>query len=187
MRKRKLRILVHLLLTMVLLFFLYIFMGSPVLSPQEAYRRAEKTHLVGPATILDTVELPPMTRDAFTHMIVADDGSGIITYLWNEINSPIPRLTYREKTDDLTVLAVPVADVFSYWAHEKAVILPVILADAFPTAARAELEITLSGEYNGAYHENTYVLTADREKPGYFLFYIQLNSTQRFLAELLSV
>ena len=178
---RKARICIDLLAILALLGVGYVLLGCPALSPEQHFRRLEKAHLVGPAEIVESFEVP---NGSYDHVIVADDGDAVIVYCCNLRNYRWDQGTfiYREKEDGITVLPAPVQD-FSFDA--RIIDLPILLFHDHPTAVRAELELTLGEslgleetvwEQGGAVttvpFEKTYRLEADREIGGYFRFHL---------------
>ena len=152
-------------------FLLYVFSGCPAFTVEEQYRRAEKANLVGPAEILGTVEL----KDAYSvydRLLLADDGEGVIMYLYRADDISNHRLVYREKMGEVTVLAAPSNDVF--WWGRKEIEVPVLVFDSCPAAVRAELELELGCEFNGEEFQKTY---------SYFLFSIRASASYELGAE----
>lgn len=149
---------------------LYTFAGSPTLTAEQEYRRAEKAHLVGPAEILGTVELET-DLPSYWNMLVADDGDGIIFFCYGHPDYTkweATELIYREKTGDITVLGAP----FPNEGREKTTIAkyPILVFDDYPEAVRAELDLTLQATYGGELFLKTYSMKSQRENAGYFQF-----------------
>lgn len=169
---RRVKIAINLLALYLLGFALYIFIGCPAFTAEQRFRRLEKAHMVGPARIIENYELEPYN---YLNLILADDGDGVIFYLYADFRHGSEAFYYREKTGNLTVLAAP--DMFSSISLEGSYTLPVFLFDNYPKAVRAELEITLSETLNDVYFENTYHLESQREGSGYFQFFIHAKSS----------
>ncbi len=74
---RRAKVLRNLFLSGLVLGVLYILVGSPAFSAEQAFRRAERQSLVGPSEIL--AELP-VKEDYFDSLIVADDSEGELIY-----------------------------------------------------------------------------------------------------------
>lgn len=149
---------------------LYTFAGSPTLTLEQEYRRAEKAHLVGPARILGTVELETDFL-SYWDMLIADDGDGIIFFCYNypdfaELDQT--ELIYRKKTGDITVLSAPFPNESR--EHTTVAKLPVFIFDEYPEAVRAELDLTLNTTYDGKNFQKHYTLKSRREVSGYFQF-----------------
>lgn len=161
---RKVRIALNLLLIPVLAAVCYVLDGCPPLTPEMAFRRAEQAHLVGPGEILGTEEIG---YDCYDRLIIADAGDGVILYLYGT-QSDRTCLGYREKEASSTLMTAP--DTPGYLGRANEVQLPIVLFDHAPRAGRAEIEFTLTANYNGENFEKTYLLEADRTNPGYFLF-----------------
>ncbi len=176
---RPLRVL--LLLTGIALtcFFIYIFLDSPTFTDEQRYRRAEKANLVGPAKILDIQELPELKRNDYDRIVIADDGDGIIMYLWNTEHDYYEKLVYRKKIGDVTIYAAPIVNVFYDWHDFEEIIVPIYAFDNFPNAVRAELDLTLEIFEVGEPHIYHYSLESVREKSGFFCFFIYANTTPR--------
>lgn len=162
-----------------LLLMLYTFTGSPSLTIEPQFRRAEKAHLVGPSDILGYTELETDLRGGHWNMLIADDGEGVIFYCYAYSDPSKIRdteLIYRKKTGDLTVLSAPYPQDDRTGLTTAA--LPVFLFDEYPEAVRAELDITLSITYRGEFFEKTYCLSSVRENPGYFQFTLSTANLQ---------
>lgn len=182
---RPLRVLLLIILMCIQVPLIYICQGCPPLSDEHRYRRVEKAHLVGPAEILDILEIQPTNYHAYyDRLLLARDTDGVIMYIWSTQNDYYENLVYRETTGDVTVFAAPyVTTFFQYWNSLKEISLPVILFDDIPQAARAELEVTLSGTLNRETFTKTYELEATRNKPGYFCFLLHADSSYELGAE----
>lgn len=181
---RPLRVLLLLVGTALTCFFIYVFLGSPTFTDEQRYRRAEKANLVGPAKILDIQELPELKRNDYDRIIIADDGDGIIMYLWNTEQKFYEKLAYRKKAGDVTVYAAPIVDIFYDWDDFEEVILPVYAFDNFPNAIRAELDLTLeiweTVVEPPIYH---YKLESTREKSGFLCFLIDIGKPSNSLSK----
>lgn len=156
---------------------IYIAIGSPSFSARHAFRRAEKAELVGPSNILAHIR-PDGT--AYRHLILGDDGNGVILFAYNRWNSDATDLLYVEKTGDLTIAAAPGR---TFFATKNGACVPVILFDSESGAIRAELDLTLAAEYEGEQCQNTYHLKADRRYNGCFIFTLQTSSMENLGAE----
>lgn len=173
---RRVKIAINLLALFLLGFALYIFIGCPAFTPEQRFRRLEKKHMVGPARIIENYELVPYN---YLNLILADDGDGVIFYPYADFRHGSEGFYYREKTGDLTVLAAPVLDHFSYWEYELE--LPIFLFDNYPKAQRAQLQFTLSETVNDVYFEKEYILDSVREEAGLFRFVIHAESENRHM------
>lgn len=149
------------------LVLIYIFLGSPALTAEMAYRRAEKANLVGPGEVLAVLE---PAGQAYSHLVLAQEDEGVMLYAWDRWNRDRRAFVYLEKDGPLTLAAAPGRELL--WLQTHA-ILPVYLFDNCPEALRAELELTLNGEYQGELHTVTYSLAARREGEGVFAFTIR--------------
>lgn len=134
----------------------YIALGCPTLTFRQEFRRAEKAHLVGPSTIVDT--LTDEDYWDFNEMIVGETEHGITFFGFTYHSRPSYNIftkrsyvfSYREKTGDITVSAAP-----NFWGlhwdfntsqgiNES---LPVYIFTNHPEAVRAEIELTVSGNF----------------------------------------
>jgi len=174
---RKAKAIGNLLLIAAALFALYVSLGSPPLTVEAQFRRAEKAHLVGPSTILGIEELSGTNFDS---LLLADTGDGIILYNFNR-NDSFSTLTYRDKIGDVSVLA---ATVYFGGALEtsSSVEFPIAVFDSFPQAVCAELDITVTTAPHKDF-QKTYTLKAQRNNPGYFLFRLNTDGTSKLGAE----
>lgn len=174
---RKVKIAITLLALFLMGFALYIFIGGPAFTAEQRFRRAERANMVGPASIVATYDF---TNGSYEHLIVADDSDGVIFYAFSGREGyTTEHLYYREKTEDLTVLAAPVLEHFSYWEYELE--LPVFLFDNYPAAQRAQLQFTLSETVNDVYFEKEYILNSVREENGFFRFNLHAESTNWYI------
>ena len=170
----KLRACVNLVSIGLCLVLIYIFLGSPAFTVEMAYRRAEKANLVGPGSILATLE--PQGQ-AYSHLVLAQGDTGVMLYAWDRWNRDQREFVYIETDGPLTLAAAPGQELLWLQTHAT---LPLYLFDDYPEAVRAELDLTLSGEYEGDWYTKTYPLTARREGEGYFAFLLQTDSAQGF-------
>ena len=134
--------------------------------------------MVGPAEILTICDIE---NASYEHLLVADDGEGVVLFGYSNTLGDHHNLVYRKKTGDLTVLAAP--DFRFFGAEEYVLDLPVFLFDEYPAAARAELEMTLSTTLNDVYFEKNYFLESQREGEGYFRFNIHAESENWYIDE----
>lgn len=201
---RWLRSILDLLASALFVFLFYAAIGAPAITTTQAFRRAEKIHMVGPSVIVDTLD--QSTYSEFKTMLVGETGEGIVFFGqyeatqnngWSERTVLEPVFSYREKTGDLTVLAAPTVSLGFPWIEYGGASLPIYLFDAYPEAIRAELDLTVSGTYGidingGEYTQDftrSYSLEAQREKEGFFRFFISLptgNAVDAYALELIS-
>ena len=173
---RRVKIAINLLTLFLVGFVLYIFIGCPAFTPEQRFRRLEKAHMVGPARIIDNIELVPYN---YLNLILADDGEGVIMYLYADIHHGTEAFYYREKTGDLTVLAAPNLEYFT--SQDFEVELPIFLFDNYPKAQRAQLQFTLSETLNDVYFEKEYILDSRREEAGLFRFNLHAESENWYI------
>lgn len=163
---RSVKILINLLVTVLLIFLIYTFIGSPAFSARQAFRRAEKANLLGPGTILAQLEPEGCNCD---RVILAQTDDGAMLYRYRRGEAWTREVIYRERTDGLAILTIPEND---YRPTERQLSLPVYLFDDCAAAVRAEMDITFSANQDGERYEKTYSLSAQREGQGYFAFSI---------------
>lgn len=169
---RPLRVLILLAGIVTAAFFTYLFRGSPAFTDEQRYRLAERANLVGPAQILDIQDIPLSKSYAYNRIVIADDGDGIILYVWNTELNRYDTLLYRQKVGDVTVYPAQISRFVYDLRGSKEFILPVYAFDNFPEAVHAELDLTLNYGLNGTDYTFEYSLQAAREKAGFFSFYI---------------
>lgn len=174
----------------LLLIVYYIALGCPTTFRQE-FRRAEKAHLVGPSTIVDMVE---DTYTQFDKMIVGETEHGICFFGRYYQNYPYnaPRgekhylFSYVEKAGDLTIAAAPNVwgSVWTFQGFEQSI--PVYLFTENADALRAELEISVSGEYERndvtTQYEHTFRAEATRSESGIFRFWFSADTEKELAA-----
>lgn len=171
------KILRNTLLILILGCALWIITEQSILFPRLSLRWEEYLHQIGPCTVID--HLDAEEYDEFDHLLVGETEYGIIFYsVWLDCHTSF---SYREKTEDLTVLAAPTyGDTWSLKTEDER--LPIYLFDEFPLAVRAEMEITVSSNpenvyYGGEDFSRTYSLKADREFDGFFRFWLDVPSS----------
>lgn len=173
----------------------YIALGSPTLNFEQEFRRAEKANLIGPSRILEILD---NNCSDFDRMLVGETDYGICFFGETEITvrrgnnyakeEMVYTFSYREKTGDITVIAAPNSSSI-YWNDFK-MCLPVYVFDAYPDAARAELELTITGSdthvSNGEKITTDYcehfTATAKRTGVGYFRFDLTAKEKTRLYA-----
>lgn len=171
---RPVKVVIFLAVMVLTGFFLYIFLDAPAFSDVHRYRRAEKANLVGPAKILDILEIKPTNIwDSYDRMLLADDGDGVIMYLWCTQSDYKEKLVYRDKMGEATVFAAPCYHWTEDWWRPDEINLPILVFDDYPQAVRAELDVTLTADkFDDFSFSKDYHLETTREKPGYFCFNI---------------
>lgn len=137
------------ILVIVLAAAYYIALGCPTNFRQE-FRRAEKSQLIGPSQIVDTLK---NEYQEFENMIVGETEYGICffgEYTYNNGKQEKTEycLSYQEKTGDLTVAVPPTTSTFNWSGHCFARSLPVYLFTDESEAVRAEIDLTVAGEYS---------------------------------------
>ena len=190
---RKIRICVNILAILLLLFAAYILLGCPAFTPTQQFRRLEKANLVGPSEIIEVIDPP---NGEYDHIIVADDGDGVILYSYHDFSYRWDwgGFLYREKSRGITVFPAPNHPYFG--ADEYVMDVPVLLFHDYPNAYRAELELTFDEgigvqqtrwengeEVTIEYWEKTYRLEAHSDTPGYFRFDLHAESPEWYVNE----
>ena len=168
---------VNIALICLCVLLIYIFVGAPAFTPRQAFRRAEKAELVGPADILENIRTE---GTPYSRLILADDGDGVIIYTYNRFDPAATELLYVEKTGDLTIAAAPDR---TFYPKENHASIPVIVFHEGTRAVRAELDITLTADYAGQTHEKTYRLESLMTLERCFLFSIEAHSQSALGAE----
>jgi hypothetical protein len=168
------RIAGNVLLAALAIFLCYLLAGAPAFSPEQAFRRAEAAHLVGPGTLLGTVDAEAGRSLGYDRLLLADEGAGVALYTCRTragSSSEAGRLIWREKTDGVTVVPAP-AHALTFTGERAA--LPVVVFDEFPKAVRAELALHLylpdPAAPGGVGPSMELRLAAERTGPGYFVF-----------------
>ena len=173
---RPLRILILFACIAIAAFFTYLFCGSPAFTDEQRYRLAERANLVGPAQILDIQDISLPKSYGYNRIAIADDGDGIILYVWNTELKRYDTLLYRKKVGDVTVYPAQISRFKYDLRGSKEIVLPVYAFDNFPEAVRAELDLTLNFNLNRKDYTFEYSLQSEREKAGFFSFYIHANN-----------
>lgn len=185
---RSVKAILNVIGTMLLLCVFYISLGSPVFTPEQQFRREEKSNLVGPAKILDIVSLKEYSRyNRYDELLLATSSDGVTLFWYDREELVRNEFVYRKKMGDITVLSLP-GLIESSFESATRVDIPIVLFDSFPEAAHAEMEIELAEQYN----DNTelrkvYTLTSDRDHDGYFLFNLSAWSSYRLGREGLAI
>lgn len=172
---RPLKVLLYFCGILCLSFLIYIFIGAPAFSVEHRYRRAERANLIGPAEILDIIELSPILNETYDHMVIASVDNAVILYMCDTSNLMPDKLAYRQKQGNVTVFAAPYIPIIHHNDHKFQI--PIILFDDFPQAVRAQIELKLWTIQDTHTIPHTalpqkFLGEADREKSGYFCFYI---------------
>lgn len=173
---RPLKVLLYFCGILCLSFLIYIFIGAPAFSVEHRYRRAERANLVGPAEILDIIELSPVLDETYDRMVIADVDDAVILYMCDTSNWKPDKLAYRQKQGKVTVFAAPYIPIIHHNDHEFEI--PIILFDDFPQAVHAQIELELYSIQDTHAIPHTalpqkFFGEADRKKSGYFCFYIK--------------
>lgn len=162
-RKRKLWVAGYALVLLLCFAVHYIVSGCPPITLEQQFRREEKAQWVGPAQILGTTELK--NARFYDSVLLADDAYGVTMYLFRD-DLDSGKLHYRNKTGDVTVLAVQSFELFP--DSREQIELPIIVFNRDSWAVRAELELVVD---DGSLVQ-TYYAEAERENEGYFCFVV---------------
>lgn len=155
------------LITILVTFLIYLSLGSPVFTVEQAFRIETARNLLGPATILGKESIDCVHYGYnYNTLIVAETDHGSILYC-TRLNHA-EELYYRENNTDLTVMALPNGGMSWYYGEPRQ--LNVILFDDYPDAVRAELEMLVKSDSPIAGIQYHYKLTAQRQNAGYFRF-----------------
>lgn len=186
---RQYRVVFNILATLLLLFSLYALLDCPAFTPEQKYRRMEKAELVGPAQILEVMDIETLGYD---QLLLAEDGDAIILFQSSDNPWDQGDLIYREKTGPITVLAAPNSRVGI--ATDSVIDLPVFVFHEYPGAVRAELELefgegldytevkwTYGEEVTITTYEKTWYLESTEEKGGFFHFNIHAEADGRYV------
>lgn len=176
---RPVRIVCNLVLAVILFALFYIFRGSPDMTVEQAYRRAEARNMVGPGEILGVLD--GFEFGWYEQLLLAETEEGVIQYCFTEENlgfafwsrsfsSYEGTLIYREKQGPVSIMAASGIFVLASDDEDVNFSWPIILFDDCPKAVRAEIELRLTGEYNFSEYDYSYQLNARREVGGYFEF-----------------
>ena len=189
---RKIRVFINILCIILLISAAYILLGCPALTPTQAFRRVEKSNLVGPAEIIEIIDLPNGLDD---HVLVADDGEGVVLFHYDDFEFRwFSDFLYREKSQGITVLPVPNHTLFG--SDLYVVDLPILVFHDHPGAIWAELELVIDegmgvretqweegGEVHIEYFEKTYRMEAVKYIDGYFRFNLHTESEDWYVDE----
>ena len=189
---RKIRVFINILCILLLISAAYILLDCPALTPTQAFRRVEKTNLVGPAEIIEIIDLPNGLDD---HVLVADDGEGVVLFHYDDFEFRwFSDFLYREKSQGITVLPVP---NHTHFGSDLYVMdLPILVFHDHPGAVWAELELIIDegmgvretqweegGEVHTEYFEKTYRMEAVKYIDGYFRFNLHTESENWYVDE----
>ena len=171
---KKMKVLRNLIFIILAAIAVYYASGCPILFPRLRMRMEEKMAMVGPSVIVD--HLDGREYSEFTNLYVGETRHGIVFYTtrgWNE-----DRLYYRNKTGDLTLLSAPTYGE-NWHTRPQERTLPIYLFHEYPTAVRAEVDLTIIGDKSDPYYKwdafsMQYHLEAVSEDDRIFRFYIHV-------------
>ncbi|MBE6959581.1 MAG: hypothetical protein E7448_02525 [Ruminococcaceae bacterium] len=177
---RPLLVLLHIVVILLCILMIYIASASPSFTAEMQYRRLEKSHMIGPATILGTETVTGQDK-----ILVAKTDTHLMLYFYTEGRKITSTdLLIRESHGDLTIL--PAAERLAMYSERSYIALPVILFDEYPEAVRAEVEFTIFlGDYTDPQqtmpYEKHFFLESTRANDGYFRFTIEHESYSNHL------
>lgn len=169
--------------TLIMAVVYYIVLGCPTLTFEQEFRRAEKTHLVGPSNILATDE---DTDSGLDNLIIGETQEGMCIfarYTYSGGNTGKEEtghfFNYLKKTDSVTLFAAPTGINWSFAEFQQT--LPVYLVTSQPEAHLAKITIHIQGAYTkhtdwGSYpsvYDQTFHAEASRSDTGIFVFDIE--------------
>ena len=189
---RKIQVFINIIAIILLITAAYILLGYPAFTPTQAFRRVEKSNLVGPAGIVEIIDLPNGLDD---HVLVADDGDGVVLFHYNDFEFRWENyFLYREKSEGITVLPVPNHTHFGSDLYELD--MPILVFHDHPGAVRAELELVIDegvgvpetkweegGEVHVEYFEKIYRMESTSDIDGYFRFNLHTESDDWYVDE----
>lgn len=180
---RPIRAFVQIIAVAIVAVTFYVSIGAPTLNEEQAFRREERANLLGPSTILfnEKVENYPYG----SNVIFAETDECVITWVDDDF---MGGLNYHQKTGDITVVTAP-AYWFDFGQEWWDMTLPVFVADDYPEAVQAVLELDIQGVYvhnlNGERLEepldHQFALSNHREGEGFFWFRLNLESIDPYL------
>lgn len=161
---RKIKVILYALGLVLLVPLAYLALGCPALTPEMAFRRAERANLLGPSTILGIENDPGLFYGKPWHMIYAETDQVCMIYSCFDGKSGYS-LYCAEKTGDATVLY---PELCQSEVNKGTPVPSIVVFDDLPNAKSARLEVTQKGSH--FFYYSTYI--ADRRThPGYFLFH----------------
>ena len=169
---------------------IYISIGFPALSFEQEFRRVEQMNMVGPSTIVSRIDSSVYLD--FDNMIVGETDEGVVFFnrLKLDGSNTGSRYSYgyyyREKSDDITVLAAPLP--FHFMTGDK---LPVYVFDDYPEAVYAELTVkidsvmfyTVDGVPKEREYSKIFLAKDDRSADGHFLFTLEAAVSEKYQTE----
>lgn len=175
---RSVRAILNVLGTALLLFLFYLSIGSPAFTSEQQFRREEKSNLVGPAKILNTVSLEDYSYYPYDKLLLATSAEGVTLFCYDEEKLERNEFVYRKKMGDITVLSFP--GIGHSVETATYVRIPIILFDSFPEAVRAKMEIELIEKYSDETEfRKVYTLESERDVDGYFLFTLSASNLEQ--------
>ena len=169
---RALRTLIQIIAILLCLVLAYLAAGSPAFTKEMEYRQWEKSHMMGPSTILGTESVS--TNHANKVMIGKDDTHLMFCTYTDGEELRYFSIMFTEKYGNLNLLAA--WDPYNYqFRNDYNFTLPLILYDECPEAVRAEVEFTLYAPEDQSTSEYKYdfFLESTRTNDGYFYFEIE--------------
>ena len=161
---RKIQVAINLLLILLFGLLLYILLDAPAFHLEQAFRRMEKKHMVGPSRILGIEQLETTYAD---QLVIAETEEGVILFADTQTMGNFG-FAYRERNQEVMVCVAPI--FLSSIRPPDGDDLTLIVFDDYPEAVRAEVELETFWEdnQNGKQYRYQYTLSGERTNPGYF-------------------
>ena len=159
--RRKIRkIVIWLLIFLLSNAVLYVLSNDPSPNAKFAFRRKERTNLIGPAEI---VEILDFVDNRYDHLLIGQSDHGYTFFEWNERNPDDGVLSYQPKAKGATLFCTEYSYQDMYYGQGW---LPIFAFVDSPAAYTANLTLAITTKHG----ENTYLLESQRSQQGYFLF-----------------
>lgn len=174
----------------ILVCLIYISVGFSSRSFEQEFRRVEQMNMVGPSTIVSQFDVNNSLD--FQELIVGETDEGVVFFsrIKLDYSNTGSRYSYayyyREKSEDITVLAAP--PPLHFMMGDK---LPVFVFDDYPEAVYAELTVTIDGvdsyTVDGVLQKKEYSKTFfaknDRSADGHFMFTLEALVSDKYQIE----
>lgn len=161
-RSRTKKLILWLLVLILALVLLAPALDFPSLTAEIAFRRVERSNLIGPAEIIATVDFP---HGPYNHIFIGESDYGYTFYEWMDSSGwDEGNLSYVEKKEGVTLFCT-----YSMYGSEEwsADWLPIFAFTDNSAATSARLTLTTIQDGEAV----SYPLLAQRSEEGYFLFH----------------
>lgn len=175
---RPVRIVWNMLIVALLLWLIYVFLGSPSFTVERAYRREAARNAVDPGEIIAVLETDDCLQ--YDNLLIAETKEGYALYGVNSVDLRLfsgrrayrrAEFSYREREDGATIMAAPCSS--HLFAHDEYVKLPIVMFYEVPGAIRAELDLHLVDHVMYGEMEYHYSLAAPKKWDGCFVFELE--------------